>query len=113
MSYEYDLDCITKSIDNNTRIIYFINPHWQIGKLLNDKRIKSCVQAAEDKSIPIVVDETYAEFTFPKRKFFKFGEFNKYTPVISINSSSRLFGMSGNRIAWIVLYGDSDCFEDL
>jgi len=69
MSYEYDLDAMSKNIDTMTKAIYIINPHWQIGKLLSDKRIKAIIKVAEDRGIPIIVDETYAGFVFPTRKF--------------------------------------------
>ena len=113
LAWDYDYDVLAKLANDHVKFIYLLNPNWQIGKLLNSKRIRSLVKVCEDKNLPIVVDETYSEYIFPGQKIEKFGDFNQSCPVISINSSSRLFGMGGSKISWIVLYGDKECFEDL
>lgn len=113
ITWEYDLDMLTKIITADVRFIYMLNPNWQIGKLVSDKKIKSMIKICEEKGLLIVVDETYIDYQYPDKKIHRFGDIALQTPVISINSSTNQFGMGGNCIAWLVLYGDKDCFEDL
>jgi aspartate/methionine/tyrosine aminotransferase len=94
-TWDYNFQSLAKLIDLKTKFLYILNPNWSIGQLLPEKAIRELILVGEDRQIPIIVDETFSSFPWPNQKITKFGQFNKKTPIISINSASRLFGLSG------------------
>lgn len=112
-NWQYDQAGLCEQIDGKTRFLYIQNPNWAIGQILEENVIKNQIQTAESKELPILVDETFQEYPIPTKKVYKFGNYNHNVPVISINGGSRLFGLSGMRLGWMVLYGEKSSFQDL
>lgn len=112
-TWDYNLPSLPPLIDQHTKFLYILNPNYSIGQLLPDPLILQILSITDAHQIPIIVDETFSAFPFPTQKITKFGQFNLKTPIISINSASRLFGLSGLNFGWIVFYGHEDCFSEL
>ncbi|BDB98046.1 aminotransferase class I/II-fold pyridoxal phosphate-dependent enzyme [Saccharolobus caldissimus] len=99
-SFKLDLNELNEKVSRNTKAIVITNPNNPTGMALSESEIKGIVEIAEDNNSLIIADEVYrgSEIDGNTRKSFV----DLYQNAISTNSMSKVYGMPGIRIGWIV-----------
>jgi len=98
-NWSINLEKLRKMIDDQTRLIILNNPNNPTSKVLDRKNFQGIVELANERKIPILSDETYADISFTKVKSILDFDGDH----IFVNSFSKTFAMTGWRIGFAVL----------
>jgi len=100
-TWEHDLAGMEAAIDSKTQLVYICNPNNPTGTITNGKALWDfCARVADKK--PVFVDEAYLEFMDPKDQLSMVGLLNKGKNVIISRTFSKVHGMAGLRVGYIV-----------
>ena len=100
-NWEHDLSGMEAAIDANTQLIYICNPNNPTGTITNGKSLWSFCNKVADKK-PVFVDEAYLEFMDPELQMSMIGLVQKGKNVIVCRTFSKVYGMAGLRVGYIV-----------
>ncbi|WP_296705654.1 histidinol-phosphate transaminase, partial [Algoriphagus sp.] len=99
--YAHDLPAMESAIDGETKLIYVCNPNNPTGSITNAEELKKfCISASE--KTPIFVDEAYLEFLENPKSQSMVGLVADGKDVIVARTFSKIHGMAGLRIGYIV-----------
>ena len=97
--WQFDLEKMKASITDRTRLVFIDNPNNPVGTNVKEKDFARFIEGVPEHVV-VVLDEAYREFvTDPENADF-FRYFNGRTPVISIRTFSKAYGLSGLRIGY-------------
>lgn len=100
------LQDIEKSVSSYTKAIIVNSPNNPSGVMYPESFIAAIVEFCERKGIYLIMDDIYHKLVFDRRTPISPYRFTKKdqetTKVISINGISKLYGMTGFRIGWVV-----------
>lgn len=99
--YSHDLDGMNAAIDSATRLVYVCNPNNPTGSITNAESLKKFCFEASAKA-PIFVDEAYLEFLEKPETQTMVGLVAEGKDVIVARTFSKIHGMAGLRIGYIV-----------
>lgn len=94
-----DYQDIINSITNNTCCIVLANPNSPIGDIIEKENIEKIISEACDKSIPILIDEAYIEYSQQKSCI---DLLNKYSNLVISRTFSKAYGCAGLRIGYLL-----------
>jgi aspartate/methionine/tyrosine aminotransferase len=92
---------VAEAWDANTRAVLLASPSNPTGTSIAPAELQAIVEAVRARGGVTIVDEIYLGLSFDasfQRSALEFGE-----DVISVNSFSKYFGMTGWRLGWLVL----------
>lgn len=97
---------IEQAVSSYTRAIIVNSPNNPSGLIYPESLIAELVQFCERKGIYCIMDDIYHKLIFDGRSYpraFGFtGKDTESTKLIAINGISKLYGMTGFRIGWVV-----------
>ncbi len=99
--WQYDLDKMGAAIDDETKLVYICNPNNPTGTVTDGKALWSFCKEYADQ-VPIFVDEAYLEFMYPEDKMSMVGLINEDKNIIVSRTFSKVYGMAGIRVGYIV-----------
>lgn len=100
-NWEYDLDAMKSSIDSETKLVYICNPNNPSGTITPAAKIKAFCKDVSSK-VPVFVDEAYLEFMSAPTDKSMVGLLNENQNVIISRTFSKVYGMAGIRVGYIV-----------
>lgn len=100
-TYAHDLQAMEQEIDDKTNLIYICNPNNPTGTITPGKDLWEFCSRASEK-VPVFVDEAYLEFMNPEDKMSMIGLVKESKNVIISRTFSKVYGMAGLRIGYIV-----------
>lgn len=96
--WRVDLEAFERLIDQNTRLIILNNPNNPTSNVMDEKSLDGIVQMANDKNIPVLSDEVYADISFVKTKsILDYGDNH-----VLVTGFSKMFTMTGWRIGYVI-----------
>ena len=98
-AFAIDLDELSSSVTDQTRLIVMTNLHNPSAVLIDDDELHSIGEIAKRAEARVLVDEVYIETLFerePRTSFHLGSEF------VVTNSLTKTFGLSGLRCGWIL-----------
>ena len=99
--WSHDVMAMEKAIDANTKLIYVCNPNNPTGSITDAKELRNfCIKAA-DKA-PVFVDEAYIDYLENPMASSMVDLVAKGKNVIVARTFSKIHGMAGLRIGYIV-----------
>lgn len=99
--WSHDCAAMEKAIDANTKLVYVCNPNNPTGSITNAAELRAfCIKAA-DKA-PIFVDEAYLDYLENPMASSMVDLVSKGKNVIVARTFSKIHGMAGLRIGYIV-----------
>ncbi|MBS1988542.1 pyridoxal phosphate-dependent aminotransferase [Candidatus Dependentiae bacterium] len=101
--WELDVEKIKAATTDKTKIIIFSNPWNPLGIIVPQKTILELVAWCEQKKIFLIVDEAYSDYAFDELLTSIVPLVMKSDWVISANTFSKNFGMSGWRVGYLVV----------
>jgi aspartate aminotransferase len=97
---------IEQAVSSYTRAIIVNSPNNPSGVMYPAELIQSLVEFCEKKGIYLIMDDIYHRLVFDRKTPVSAYRFTKKDPetthIISINGISKLYGMTGFRIGWVV-----------
>ncbi len=97
---------IEKAISSYTRAIIINSPNNPSGCIFSDDFIAEIVELCEKKKIYLIMDDIYHKLYFDNRRpaiSYSFTQKDvESTMIIVVNGISKLYGMTGFRIGWVV-----------
>ncbi|HEY0654332.1 MAG TPA: histidinol-phosphate transaminase [Chryseosolibacter sp.] len=103
--YSHDLDAMEKSIDADTKLVYICNPNNPTGTLTSIEEIKAFTKRVNSK-VPIFIDEAYLELLDKPEAQTAVGLIREGYDVIVCRTFSKIHGMAGLRIGYMVAKAD-------
>ncbi len=96
--WRVDLEAFKRLIDGNTRMIILNNPNNPTSNVMDAKSMDGIVQLANERGIPVLSDEVYADISFVKTKSILDYSGNH----MMVTGFSKMFTMTGWRIGYVV-----------
>jgi len=97
-NWKIDPETLERAIDRDTRMIIINNPRNPTSSVIEEKVLDNIVQIAEDRTIPILSDEVYADISFVKTKgILEYGGDH-----ILVTGFSKTFTMTGWRLGYVI-----------
>lgn len=98
---EYDYDAVASRIKEDTRLVFICNPNNPTGTLVDHSVVKAFTEDVSTK-IPVFADEAYLEFLEPAKQISMVELVKKGSNVIVSRTFSKIHGLAGLRIGYIV-----------
>lgn len=96
--WKIDPEKLERLIDRETRVIILNNPRNPTSNTIEDKVLDCIVRIANDRGVPILSDEVYADISFVKTKrILEYGGDH-----ILVTGFSKTFTMTGWRIGYVI-----------
>ena len=99
--YAHDLDAMASAIDGETKLVYICNPNNPTGTITPTEDIKAFVRKVDGKA-PVFIDEAYIELAMDPKVTSAVGLVQEGKDVIIARTFSKLHGMAGLRIGYMV-----------
>jgi aspartate aminotransferase len=97
-NWKIDLETLENAIDKDTRMIILNNPKNPTSNVINPKVLDGIVRIADERGIPILSDEVYADISFVKTKsILEYGGDH-----ILVTGFSKTFTMTGWRLGYVI-----------
>jgi histidinol-phosphate aminotransferase len=103
--HSHDLDAMANAVDKDTKLVYVCNPNNPTGSITNSSELKDFCKIVSSKT-PVFVDEAYLEFLDNADSHSMVGLVAKGHDVIVARTFSKIHGMAGLRIGYIVAQPD-------
>ncbi len=100
-SWGIDTAGLKSAVSEKTRMIYVCNPNNPTGRIMSTKEMQAVIEAADSVGAWILADEIFCgtERTTDDLTPSFWGQYPK---VIVVNSLSKMYGLPGLRIGWVV-----------
>ncbi len=99
-NYELDIDKLNEAVTSKTKLIVISHPNNPTGSVITLKTLKSIIEIVEDNKIYLLSDEIYRELSFTQKPLPPAATLSNRA--ISNSSMSKLYGLPGLRIGWMV-----------
>ncbi|MFI8683382.1 pyridoxal phosphate-dependent aminotransferase [Brevundimonas diminuta] len=99
-NYGLDLEAVERAMTDRTRVIVVSNLHNPSGTLIGDEVLADLARLAERRGALLVVDEVYGDYADKSARpgaACRLGD-----AVLSINSMTKIYGLSTVRCGWVV-----------
>ncbi len=99
--YAHDLDAMANAIDSDTKLVYICNPNNPTGTITPTDDIMAFGRKVAKKA-PVFIDEAYIELAMDPKVTTAVGLVQEGHDVIIARTFSKLHGMAGLRIGYMV-----------
>lgn len=99
--YSHDLNGMQAAIDSDTQLVYICNPNNPTGSITDAAALKEFCKSVSSQ-VPVFVDEAYLEFLPNPEDQTMVGLVAEGKDVIVARTFSKIHGMAGLRIGYIV-----------
>jgi len=99
--FQLTAEQVVEAWDAHTRGVLLASPSNPTGTSIAPEEMRAIVEAVRERCGVTVVDEIYLGLSFDER--FERSALSHGDDVISVNSFSKYFGMTGWRLGWLVL----------
>ena len=97
---------INHLVRSDTRAILWNFPSNPTGSIPTFTLLKEIATTVQRNNILIISDEVYASFVYDDRVFIDISEVFGHTSVVKLRSFSKLFGMPGERLGYVIAKPD-------
>jgi len=99
-NYKLNVDELNEMVTPKTKLIVISHPNNPTGSVITLETLKSIVEIVEDNNIYLLSDEIYRELSFTHKPLPPAATLSDHA--ISNSSMSKLHGLPGLRIGWMV-----------
>ena len=103
-SNRYDLNAISKEINDYTKIIYIANPDNPTGTYITKKEFDNFYKSIPERVL-VILDEAYFEYAADKKDYPNSMNY-RYDNVITLRTFSKIYGLAGIRIGYGFAHGN-------
>lgn len=102
---EHDYSAMAAAIKPDTRLMFICNPNNPTGTYVDAAKVEAFCEEVSAR-VPVYSDEAYLEFLEPAQQHSMVGLVKKGHSVIVSRTFSKIYGMAGMRIGYIVARPD-------
>ncbi len=99
--FSHDLDAMAAAVDADSKLVYICNPNNPTGTITPSEDIMAFSRKVADK-VPVFIDEAYIELAMDPKITSAVGLVQEGKDVIIARTFSKLHGMAGLRIGYMV-----------
>jgi histidinol-phosphate aminotransferase len=103
---EHNYEALASGIKSDTRLVFSCNPNNPTGTVVSDSIVRPFCEEASKKTL-VYADEAYLEFLEPSEQKSMVGLVENNTNLIVSKTFSKIYGLAGMRIGYIVGHPDS------
>ncbi|HEX5170023.1 MAG TPA: histidinol-phosphate transaminase [Cyclobacteriaceae bacterium] len=103
--YSHDLDAMAAAIDSDTKLVYICNPNNPTGTITPIEELKAFCKKVSSK-VPVFIDEAYLDLMEDPARQTAAGLIAEGHDVIVARTFSKIHGMAGLRIGYMVAAKD-------
>ena len=100
----YDLNAISKEINDYTKIVYIANPDNPTGTYITKKEFDNFYKSIPERVL-VILDEAYFEYAEDKKDYPNSMNY-RYDNVITLRTFSKIYGLAGIRIGYGFAHGN-------
>ena len=101
--WRLDLKAIRRAITGKTRAMAIVNPANPTGTVFKEQELRQLAELALEHDLYLVTDDPYEIYVYTREKLFSLRSIPEVRDrVISCNSFSKEFAMTGWRVGWIM-----------
>lgn len=97
---------VERAVTGHTKAIIINSPNNPSGVLYNEEFLSAIIDYCESKGIYVIMDDIYHKLVFDHKKAPPAYQFThkdiENTKIIVVNGVSKLYGMTGFRIGWVI-----------
>jgi len=107
----HDLEAIAALVNERTRLIFLDNPNNPTGTIFTQKEFDAFLDKVPE-SVIVILDEAYVDFVRQDKAVNAFDYLNSKTPVVSLRTFSKAYGLAGLRVGYGVMPAEiADCLH--
>jgi len=100
--FDLDVGAIEEAITDDTRAVVVNSPSNPTGRVYETDTIRDVIEFAADHGTFVVADEVYDQITYGDDPPSVASVAGEYDNVVSVNSFSKTYAMTGWRVGWMV-----------
>ncbi len=104
-NFSHDLDAMQAAINSATKLVYICNPNNPTGSITDPVKLRSFCDTVSEK-VPVFVDEAYLDYLPADQQISMVDAVRKGKKVIVARTFSKINGMAGLRVGYIVAHVD-------
>ncbi|MBM9498770.1 pyridoxal phosphate-dependent aminotransferase [Leptospira sp. 201903071] len=89
-----------------SKLLLIVSPNNPTGSVFSRSDFESIKDILIEYNIPLIIDEVFSDFVYAGQTHSTLIDFD--TPVITVNGLSKILGMPGMKLSWILLSGPND-----
>jgi histidinol-phosphate aminotransferase len=102
-TYNFDLDALLESIDDNTKAVYLSNPNNPTGAMITEKELEAFMEKVPPHVI-VIVDEAYYEFARDLSEDYPDSTRFRFENVLTLRTFSKAYGIAAIRIGYAMAH---------
>lgn len=102
---EFDYDRMASELKSDTKLVFICNPNNPTGTVVDTAKVRAFCEEVS-KKVPVYSDEAYLEFLEPGKQDSMTDLVKKGSNVIVSRTFSKIYGLAGLRIGYIVAHPD-------
>ncbi len=106
-----DLEVLKNKTDSRTKAIVLVSPNNPTGSVISENQIQEITAWANQKNIPLICDEVFAEFYFGEGDFPRAMKVSKPDLCFTLNGISKMFALPSLKLSWIAVTGKKSKVE--
>lgn len=99
--HAFDLDAISREVDENTRVVFICNPNNPTGTMKPSDEVEAFIASMPDHVL-VVVDEAYHEFVTDDRYRTAIPVAIDNPHVIVLRTFSKIYGLAAHRVGYAI-----------
>jgi len=99
--FALDTDAVANAVTEDTAVVILTSPSNPTGKVYDESRVRDVVTTAQNHDAYVLADEVYDPFIFDSDSESITQCVGDANNVISVNSFSKRFAMTGWRVGWL------------
>ncbi|XP_050309340.1 tyrosine aminotransferase [Anthonomus grandis grandis] len=110
-NWEVDLQHLEEQINEHTAAIVLNNPSNPCGSNYSEEHLRSFLEIAYRRRVPVIADEIYERLVFPGKKFVSTASLFSEVPILVCGGTAKRFLVPGWRMGWIAVHDETGAFE--
>lgn len=99
-AWQFDLNQLSDLVSERTRLIFLCHPNNPTGQVMSESELWAVVEIADRVGAYVLCDEVYAGLEWDDQPIPRIA--NLYDKGISVGSVSKVLGLQGLRIGWMI-----------
>lgn len=99
--YEFDIDCLLRQVDGNTRLVFLSNPNNPTGGYLTYAQLERLLQEIPPQVL-LVLDEAYVEFVTAPDFAKALPYLAQHANLVVLRTFSKAYGLASLRVGYMV-----------
>jgi len=104
-------DKVVARVGSKTEGVFICNPNNPTGELIERNRMLELIEKTEEKNVPILIDETFIEFSEREKNSSLTHFAPKFPNLVVLRSFTKMYALTGLRVGFAI--GHTDMIEPI